>query len=114
MAAADLRVPFAALAAAFGVAAVVTPPGEDAIDTTVIWVNPAVESVPTGQEFQRTEPIRILALSRDEVPSVPHGTLIVAPERKDDVARQWLVDSPVGIDADQTKVLVIPAPDEDT
>jgi hypothetical protein len=110
----DIRVPFESLADPFGVEAVVTPPGGSEIETTAIWIDASILDAPALQEFQRVEGRRVLALSRDDCPSVPTGTIVVAPLRKDDTARRWRVDSPVAIDADLVKVLVVPATDEDT
>lgn len=104
----DLRVPWDALAAPFGVSATVDPDGA-AIETTAIWVDASVIESPVGQNFQGAEARKVLALSRDEVPSVPQGTVILAPLRKADTPRRWQVDSTVAVDADQTKVLVIEA-----
>lgn len=49
----------------------------------------------------------MLALSRDEVPAVPRGTVIVAPERLGETPKSWIVDSHEYVDADQTRVFVV-------
>lgn len=113
VAGADLRVPFDALAAPFGVEATVDPDGTP-IETTAIWIDAATIASPIGQEFQGIGPHRVLALSVDEVSAIPNGTVILAPERRGDVATRWRKESDVGIDADLRKVLVVPAPDEET
>lgn len=114
MAALDLRVPFASIQAAFGVDAVVTVPGGDPVETTAVWITPGVDDVPPGFDVQRAERRYILALARDEFPSVPRATLIEAPERQGDTTKRWRVEEADGIDADLAKYRVIPAADEET
>jgi hypothetical protein len=98
----------------FGVPVTVTRPApdDDPIQTTGVWVLPITEDVPLGTEFQRKERRRILALDRDEVPTVPRGTVIVAAERAGDDAQTWRVDGLEFADADHHRVRVVlePAP----
>lgn len=106
----DFRPSMAVFLRAFGVDATVTRPApdDDPITTVGIWVPPDTVELP-GSEFQRREQIRILAFDVDAVPTLPTGTLITAPERKDDAVKTWVVDgqAPVNaIDADQRRVIV--------
>lgn len=109
-AAADLRVPFEAAAAAFGVDATVDPDGTP-IPTTAIWVTATTDDVPVGEDEQVREPRRVLSCSRDEVPRLPVGTIIEAPLRRGEDVRRWRVDSLEDLDPDQVSVRVVPAPE---
>lgn len=106
----DARVPFSVAMACFGVPATVTRPAPDAtpIETTAVWVPSATEGQPIGMEFQRQVAIRVLALPRDLVPTVPRGTLVVAPEMLGGDVRTWRVDSTDRIEYDHTRVVVLP------
>lgn len=116
---ADVRVPFGLLMEAFGVDATVTIPGGDPIATAGVWILPSTPEFPSNEElgggyggnFQRREPKRVLALSRDAVPTVPRGTDVIAPERAGDAPRAWMVDALEHVDADHTRVLVVPGPE---
>jgi len=108
---ADVRVPFAALQEAFGVPGTVTIPDGTPVATDVVWILPSTPEYPS-EEFARREPKRVLAISRDEIPLVPRGTVIVAAERLGDVERTWIVDSLAHLDADHTRVLVVPGIEE--
>ena len=78
----DLQVPFGLCQEAFGLPGVVTRPApdDDPIETVVIWVPPDAQDVPRSSDWQRRETNRILAISRADVPTVPKGTTVVAPE----------------------------------
>lgn len=98
---------------AFGVAARVTRPApdDDPIETTVVWLEPSPDLNPVGSDFQRRDPIHILALNKDEVPTVPRGTQIVAVERDGTDEKTWKVDGPLQNDPDHHKVIVIQVDD---
>lgn len=98
---------------AHGVDVTVTVDSEPIV-TRGIWLTPTTEALPGGMGVQRHEPIRIMALRRDDVPTVPRGTLIEAPIRTGDPVQRWTVDSIERVEADQTRVVVIAAPDEAT
>lgn len=106
----DIRVPLGPIFDAFGVPATVTRPAPDdtPIETTGVWVSPAVLDVPAGFDLQRADRRRLLSLRRDEVPTVPRGTVIEAPERDADDVASWRVDGIEAMDADQVRVLVVP------
>jgi hypothetical protein len=108
----DIRVPMSGALAAFGVPAVVTPPGEEAIETTAIWLSPVAEDVPSGQDLQRREMRRVLALDRAMVPTVSRGTIIVAAEKASDLTQTWRVDEVDLKDPDHVRVRVIPVGEE--
>lgn len=93
---------------AHGVPVTVTRPAPDdePIETRGIWLTPDTNEFPIGSDFSRREPIRILALSRLVVPTVPKGTVIDAPEKAGDTMRRWLVDGLDRREADHTRVIV--------
>lgn len=105
---ADLRVPLDPIFSAFGVPATVTRPAPDntPITTTVVWIFPTTEDQPTGAAWSRRERQRMLALNRDDVPTVPRTTTIVCPERDGEDDMTWTVDSLDSEDADHYRVLV--------
>src|SRR5688572_24736493 len=82
---------------AHGVPATVTRPFPDdgtPIVTRGIWVTPGLsrpftEAFPSDFALQRREPERVMALSRAEVPAVPRGTRIDAPEQLGGVVKAW-------------------------
>ena len=95
---------------AHGVPVTVTrpAPNDDPIETRGIWLTTLTESVPSGTDFQRREPFRVMALSRAIVPTAPRGTEISAPEKAGDVTRTWIVDSTDRVEADHVRVIVLP------
>lgn len=109
---ADARVPLDPLFATFGVPATVTLAGESAIETTVVWPPPATLEMPAPGEFSRREPQRVLALRRDEVPRVPRGTSILAPEQLGGDVQRWRVDGIDQVEVDLVRVIVVADPDE--
>lgn len=91
-----------------GVPATVTRPDDAPIATTVIWVTPVMEDLPVGSdEFSRREPRKVLALRRDQVSTVPRGTVIEAPERKGGCSKVWKVDGLERQDSEHHRVIVI-------
>lgn len=105
----DLRPPISACFAAFGVAATVTrPPRDDApITTTGVWITPLTPELPGGMGLQRREIRRVLALRRDQVPTVPRGTIISAPEYAGQTPKTWRVDGYELEEADHHRVIVV-------
>jgi DNA mismatch repair protein MutH len=83
-------------------------PDEEPLETTGIWLTPLTQDVGLGSEFQRREPQRILAISRDAVALVPRGSIIMAPERAGEADRRWRVDGTERVEADHARVVVIP------
>lgn len=92
-----------------GVPATVTRPApeETPIATRVIWPAPTESEFPGGFGNQRSEAIRVMALRRDQVPTVPKGTRIVAPPDTGGADREWVVDATARIEFDITRVLVL-------
>lgn len=95
-----------------GVPATVTRPYPDdtPIETSVIWLQPITNDVPVGVDFQRREPERVLGIRLDEVPTVPRGSVILAPERVGSVVSRWRVDALASLDADHGRYVVVPYP----
>lgn len=96
-----------------GVPATVTRPfpDETPIVTRGIWLTPITENAPGGTDFQRREPYRVMALSRAEIPTIPRGSLIDAPEKSGDATQTWRVDGYERQEADQHRVVVIQEPE---
>ena len=92
---------------AHGVPATLTPPNQPAVTTRVIWATPETQLEPPGAQFGRREPIRIAVISRSDVPSVPRGTLILAPESAGGSDQLWRVDGMERVEADHHRVIVV-------
>lgn len=106
----DLRPPFVAALDAFGVAATVTVPDGEPVETRVLWQPPITEEYPTGSDHRRATPRRRMAIPLADVPNVPRGTVILAPEVQGDTAVEWSVDETERVDSDHHRVVVIPVP----
>ena len=78
------------------------------VATRGIWVLPQTDGMPGGNDFQRHEPVRVMAISRDAISSVPRGTVILAPERAGTFERQWRVEGVDRIEADHVRVVLVP------
>lgn len=107
------EVPLGPIFDAFSVPATVTPPDAAAIATTGVWVTSTTESRPGFGDLQRREPVRVLALKRADVGSVPRGTVILAPETADGVVLRWRVDGFGVLEADCVRVVVVPVPEDE-
>jgi hypothetical protein len=106
----DLRPGLSGMLDSLGVSATVRRPAPDdePIETTVIWVGPLPMEVPISGEFQRQEPLRVLAIPLSDVPTVPSGTLIEAPEEKGLASQTWKVDGEARREYDHVRVVVVP------
>lgn len=94
-------------ASAFGVSITVTRPGEAAIATTGIWqISPLQEDQPYGADLAKREPRRVLAIARADVPTMPRGTVISAPELPSGLAKSWTVDGLDLVDPIHWRVIV--------
>ena len=97
-----------------GVPATVTRPSPDdtPITTTVLWPSavPNQEDQPYGLDLGRKGPRRVMAISRADVPSLPMGTTIVAPEQPDGANVTWRVDGLERVEADTWRAIVMLAP----
>lgn len=96
-----------------GVPATVTRPSpdDDPIATRLIWLTPIPEDRPGGLAVQEQDPTRIAALRRDEVPTVPRRTRIVAPRKAGEDDRGWLVEGTDRVEDDHVRVIVLEDPD---
>lgn len=98
---------------AHGVAATVTRPFPDdtPITTRVIWVTPITEDrLDIGGGLQHRAPIRVAAVLKADVPTVPRGTVILAPPKAGDDEVRWQVDGIDRVEADHVRVIVVPDP----
>ncbi len=91
-------------------------PNDDPITTRGIWCTPNTEPMPGGVEFSRREAIRILALRRDDVPTAPKDTVILAPHPEDLGGDPvgWVVDGTDLRAVDHHRVIVRRATEYDT
>lgn len=102
---------------AHGVAATVTRPAPDdtAIVTRGLWITtPLDEPRAYGTDFQRREARRVLTLPRAMVgsiagvPTMPRGTIVVAPDKQGDVTtRRYMVDEIDRTEADHWRVVLV-------
>ncbi len=111
---ADARVALDPILAAFGVPATVTRPAPDdtPIETTGIWITPLTLEVPTGGEFQAAERQYVMALPRADVPTVPRGTIVDAPETLGQADARWRADGVERAEYDHHRVRLVPDPDD--
>jgi len=107
MAASDIRPPFAIFQPTLGVDAVVTVPGGSPVAAVVIWVAPVPQDMPLGEDFSREDPRRVLAIARADVPLVPTGTVIEAPESAGGETLTWRVDGIERVEYDHVRAMVL-------
>lgn len=105
----DLRPPFVSALDAFGVAATVAVPDGDPVETRILWQPPVPEEYPTGSEHRRATPRRRMAISLADIPEVPRGTVVMAPEVSGGDTARWTVDETERVDSDHHRVVVISA-----
>ena len=103
----DLRPAIGPALTVFGLPATVTLPGEEPVVTVAIWL-PPVSVVTEGVMVQTDRPQPVLALPRADVPAVPRGTLIEVAESESGEVKAWLVESVLGLQVDEIRVIVIP------
>lgn len=84
----------------------------EAVETRGIWLTNVTESIPSSTDFARRQPSRVMALSRYEVPTIPIGSIVVAPEYYGADSRAWRVDGLVSKEAQHSRVYLIPVPVE--
>jgi len=88
----DLRPELTSSFAAFGVPAIVTPFGGEAIETTVIWPAPPSMVLEANADPSVADQRARVALRRDEVPDLPSGSTILAPPLRGGTPRLFIVD----------------------
>lgn len=79
------------------------------VSTRIVWLTPATEILPVGNDAHRAEPRRVMAIRSDEVLSVPRGTIISVTEHGQDFPGAWRVDGIERIEPDHVRVVVVPA-----
>lgn len=90
-----------------GVPATVTPFGGSPVSTQLIWmVEPATDGQPYGTDIRRSDPRRLAAISKADVPTLARGTVIAAPEVEGEADKTWVVDGFDRALADQWRVFV--------
>lgn len=104
----DIRPTIDAALGAFALDAVVTPPGEEAVETRAFWLPPTTAAVPGGSEFRRAEPRRVLVLPLAGLPAVPRNTIVTVPEFAGGEPAEWKVDSAERLDFDHYRAVVLP------
>lgn len=112
MAGADLRVPFTVCQDAFGLPGVVTRPApqDTPIATTVVWVFPTTQDEPPSAEFHRRDSMRVVAVKRADVPTLPRGTRIEAPAVLGGTSLTWTVERIDLSESDVIRALVLQEP----
>jgi hypothetical protein len=105
-----------AVLSAFGLEGTVTRPAPDdaPINATVVWLPVAMGDVPSGMTSSRREKVCMLSVSREEVPSLPRGSIVEAPEVRDGDVKTWKVDATDLSDAEHIRALVIEVRDVET
>lgn len=98
--------------AAHGLPATVTRPAPDAtpISTSVVWVTPDTDDLPSGAPFGRREAREVAVLSRLAVPTCPIGTRIVAARIDGEAAQGWRVEGTDRSEPDHHRVFVVADP----
>lgn len=103
----DTWVPFATLQGAFGTPAIVMVAGRDPVAATIVWMSPVQGDEASGFDLQRHVVRRVMAVGLAEVPELPTGSFISAPEPEGTYARDWVVDGEERRDYDHRCVFVV-------
>ncbi len=91
-----------------GVDVTVTPLDGAPIPASGIWMTDSTEDRPGANPFPRKEARRVMALRRSEVPLMPRGTVISAPNASGGEAQTWRVDGVETLEAEHWRVVVVP------
>lgn len=86
-------------------------PDDTPVATTGIWLAELDDPQAYGVDLRRSEPRRMFAIRRtDELPIVPRGSVVVAPELIGRAPRSWRVEE-VGraVEPDLVRVILVPA-----
>ena len=94
-----------------GVPATVTVPGNDPVETRIIWLTPNSEGSPEGTQLQFAEAKPAMAIRRDDVPALVLGTLVEVAPHNLDAPTAWEVDSIEKVEQEHVRVLVVPVVD---
>jgi hypothetical protein len=87
-------------------ATVIRPaPDDERIDTRVIWIVDTPIQMPSGG-FQRVAAVRIAAIRRDAVPTMPVGTIIEAAVLDGADVQRWIVTDIDQQDVDHHRAMV--------
>jgi hypothetical protein len=83
-------------------------PNDTPVASVGVWL---LDMIPSPEEavFQKREVRRDMAISRTDVDVIEKGTTVNAPPRDGGVAVNWTVDSVVAIEANATRVSLVPA-----
>lgn len=101
----DTRPALTPLFTTLGVAATVTLAGGGPIPATLIWLTRPGQPYPVSAEMAVSEPRRIAAFRRDQVPSLPTtGTIIQAPERAGGPVKSFRVE---GVEREDDEVIQV-------
>lgn len=99
--------------AAHGVPVTITRPAPEnvPVTTTGVWLPPLTEDYPTGSDFQRRDPRKVLAIPRTAtLTHIPRGSIVLAPELSTDSATAWRVDGLADhVQADEIRVVLMPS-----
>lgn len=106
----DLRPGLDAPFEVFGLPCTLTVPGGTPVAATGVWATLQTLPMPPGLEARVAEARKVLALRGDELPFVPHGTLIEIAERAGQPLRTWRVDGWERADEEDLRVLLVPVP----
>ena len=105
----DLRPSLTLALDAFSVPAVVTLKSENPVTTRGVWLSPEAVGFDVGDEYQGRAPKRIMAIAKADVPTIPRGTTIVAPEESGEATKTWEVQESALVQHDQHNVVLIEA-----
>lgn len=94
----DIRVSMAPLLATFGLAITVMrpTPDDDSVASKGIWDGSADDAQPYGADFDRVGPRSIMSIPLSAaLPTLPNGTVILAPDEEGGAVKTWRVDGRV-------------------
>lgn len=106
----DTRPDFGDAQSVMGVAGVIRRPEPDStpIDSVVVWLTHQSLLTPDqGMRIGRREPSRTACISRVDVPTVPRGTILEAPEFEGADVRRWKVEALEAEEYDHVRARVI-------
>lgn len=92
---------------AFSVPAVVTLEFQNPVTTRGIWITPEADADPAGSDLQRRELKRVMAFTRTDIPVIPIGTKVVAPEFEGQPSKTWNVDALDLADDEHKRVVLV-------